>query len=31
MNELPAFTDVCFGKAVSGFVGLRCVKQVPNK
>jgi formylglycine-generating enzyme required for sulfatase activity len=27
MNELPAFTDVCFGKAVSGFVGFRCVRR----
>ena len=26
-NEKPVFTDVCFGKAVSGFVGIRCVKS----
>ena len=26
LDEIPAFTDVCFGKAVSGFVGIRCVR-----
>ena len=26
-HEKPAFTDVCFGKAVSGFVGIRCVRR----
>jgi len=25
--EKPVFTDVCFGKAVSGFVGIRCVRK----
>ena len=27
LDEIPAFTDVCFGKAVSGFVGIRCVRR----
>ena len=26
-NEKPAYTDVCFGKDVHGFVGLRCVRR----
>ena len=29
-HEDPALTDVCFGKAVSGFVGIRCVRKVPG-
>jgi formylglycine-generating enzyme required for sulfatase activity len=27
--EKPAFTDVCFGKEISGFVGFRCVRRKP--
>jgi formylglycine-generating enzyme required for sulfatase activity len=26
-HEKPVFTDVCFGRAVSGFVGIRCVRR----
>ena len=27
--EIPAFTDVCFGKDIHGLVGFRCVRSAP--
>ncbi len=29
LDENPGFTDACFGKDVSGFVGFRCVRSQP--
>jgi formylglycine-generating enzyme required for sulfatase activity len=28
--EMPAFTDICFGKDIHGQIGFRCVRRVPE-